>query len=142
MLDMKTKILKWDLRIQVVLDAFNLLLFAMPYGWVVVGCFQPFFGCYHLLSSIVQLAANHKSTAFRAWRKRHLLLQIAYPLAGLALYFLITLNHINLPDNSIAFNVLLAILGMVIPQLTFYANTWLCYRELQFLENREFFILK
>ncbi|HLP52816.1 MAG TPA: hypothetical protein VK154_18135 [Chitinophagales bacterium] len=129
---MKTSILKYDYYIQLLLLIADVaaLLFAwyVPYLLLI---FQLIIGLYQLCSSALHLFLQHKSIGFYEWRIKHF--------AGSVLYlaFLILLGCYG------AYNAFLVIATViVIPQAILFAYIMLCKRELDFIEEREFHILK
>ena len=131
---MKTMILKWDYRIQLILGLFNLAGFvAFWYLAYIVLFFQAILGLYQLTSNGVHLLLQHKSLGFTDWRKVHFFGSIIYA-ALLTPLLLWGINSFN--------SFLFALLLLIIPQAILYGYIFLCKRELDFLEQREFHILK
>ena len=132
---MKTKILKWDVDIQLFLVAINTVLLSLSlflrdfaYAFLLLQFVE---GAYQLMSSGINLLLNHKSLGFAELRRLHFFGSIAY---------LVVLFGVVTIDLS---NALLAIaLFIIVPQIIFYCYFLLCRRELQFLINREFHILR
>ena len=129
---MKTSILKWDLRIQLGLALIDLLALAIAIE-------EPFFlmlaqlliGGYQLCSSVTHIFLQHKSIGFTQWRIRHFFGSLLY------LAFLIVLANTGYIANA-GFIVLVIIL----PQAILFAYVTLFKKELDFIEEREFHILK
>ncbi len=132
---MKTKFLNWDVNIQGVLVAANslmlLLTLAVPDFVMLLLLLQFITGAYQLTSSGIHLAMGHKSIGFIGYRQLHFMGSVLYMIA----LYLITKTGIN---NT----AVLVVLFAVIPQTIFYAYFFLCLRELHFLQNREFHILR
>ena len=132
---MKTKILKWDVDIQIFLVAVNtmllsLSLFLRDFAFLFL-LLQFIEGAYQLTSSGVNLLLNHKSLGFAELRRLHFFGSIAY---------LVILFGVVTIDVS---NALIAIsMFILVPQIVFYSYFLLCRRELRFLTNREFHILR
>lgn len=129
---MKTSILKWDLRIQLVLVLIDLLALAIAIE-------EPFFlmmaqlliGLYQLCSSATHIFLQHKSIGFTQWRIRHFFGSLLY------LVFLVVMGNAGYIGNA-GFIALV----IVVPQIILFANVLLCKKELDFIEEREFHILK
>ena len=132
---MKTKFLNWDVNIQWFLVAVNsllLLLTLLVHDFVMLLLLLQFFiGSYQLTSSGIHLAMSHKSIGFIGYRQLHFFSSVVY----LVILSLITKTGIN--DTAI-----LVCLFVVIPQVILYAYFFLCVKELHFLQNREFHILR
>jgi hypothetical protein len=131
---MKTTILKWDYRLQLVLGIINLLGFvAFWYAAYIVLFFEVFIGAYQLISNGTNILLQHKSIGFTEWRKAHLICAILYVafLIPMALYGI---------DSFDTF--LFAVLFLIMPQTFLYSYIVLCKKELDFIEQREFHILK
>jgi hypothetical protein len=129
---MKTNILKWDYRLLLVLSSINA---AAMLSCFYIGYFSLFIEAivvgYQFVSNGLHLFLNHKSIGFKNLRVYYLTITIVYALLiAVAIYY-------N-PFNRVLFVVAL----MLIPQLLTSAYTWLCKKELNFLERREFHILK
>ncbi|MCW5908178.1 MAG: hypothetical protein KIS94_09985 [Chitinophagales bacterium] len=129
---MKTTVLKWDYRIQVVLGLVNLacvvVYWQIPYLLLFM---QVVIGAYQLISSLLHLCMQHKSVGFVGWRMGHFFGSLAYLLF---LGWLVWLNALN--------TVVFISCFMIIPQVVIYTYILLCKKELNYLLHREFFILK
>lgn len=129
---MKTSILKWDLRIQIGLSLIDLLA-------LVIAIEEPIFlmlaqlliGLYQLCSSATHIFLQHKSIGFTQWRIRHFSGSLLY------LVFLFVMGNVVFIGN-IGFTVLV----IIVPQAILFAYILLCKNELDFIEEREFHILK
>ena len=133
---MKTKILNWDVNIQWVLIGLNLLILCLllwsPYFIGVLLYAEVVLGIYQLTSGGVNLALNHKSAGFRSLRQWHL---------GGAVIFMLVIEHLNKSGGTDNMFIDLAFM-VVVPQVVFHAYFILCRKELHYLQNREFFILR
>ncbi|HLP19882.1 MAG TPA: hypothetical protein VK174_06250 [Chitinophagales bacterium] len=129
---MKTTILKYDYHLQLLLlvadGAVLIFIWYIPYMLLL---FQLIIGFYQLCSSALHLFLQHKSIGFYQWRIKHFFGSVLY------LTFLILLTY-NGPYNAFLFIATV----IVIPQAILFAYTLLCKRELNFIEEREFHILK
>ena len=132
---MKTKILNWDVNIQGFLVAANtlmlLLTLVVPDFVMLLLLLQFITGAYQLTSSGINLAMAHKSIGFISYRQLHFMGSVVY----LIILFLMAKTCIN---NT----AILICLFAAIPQAIFYAYFFLCVKELHFLQNREFHILR
>ena len=132
---MKTKILKWDVVFQEVLIAGNILsimlgCFVMKGFFMYILVIQFIGGVAQLTGSGIHLHLQHKSIGFAFWRRLHFYGSLIY----LAILFLFSGKH---NDGMVWF-----IMFFLIPQIIFYAYFILCFKELRFLKNREFHILR
>ena len=130
---MKTKILKWDLIVQMALLAINCLLlltiiFAPTFLYFLLP-WQVLVGFYQLISSGLFLRFWYKSAAYRKFRLIHFWGSLVY------------LCLLDLACTYMNYEVLLWGMAFIIPQCVFYAYFALCYFELKQLKNREFHIL-
>ena len=129
---MKTTILKWDHRLQLILGLGNLIL--IPVAWAIPYFFlaaEIIIAPYQLLSNGTHLLLQHKSLGFAHWRVLHFW--------GLLTYILF-LGVLIFADAI--YPAVFIICFMIIPQLFLYSYIWLCKQELQWLERNEFHILK
>ncbi len=129
---MKTNILKWDYYLQLGLGALNLagLLFYWHTIYVLLAL-QAIIGLYQLCSNSLHIFLEHKSVGYFQWRQRHLSGSAGY------VFLLLTMGNL-IPFNSFWFFLLV----VTIPQLVIYSYVLLCKKELDFIEHREFHILK
>lgn len=131
---MKTGILKWDVFIQAFLLVINTAVLAgfiyeaanpKPEGglfFILLLWLETIIGVYQLISNGLHLLLNHRSIGFVFWRLLITGVVIIY-------WTVLTLTQPT-------------IFLLVVHQVLMYAYAYLCYRELEFLERREFFILK
>ncbi|MFM2306914.1 MAG: hypothetical protein RLZZ367_1583 [Bacteroidota bacterium] len=129
---MKTSILKWDLRVQIGMVVINLLAVATtlvePTLLLIV---QFLIGTYQLCSSALHIFLKHKSIGFTQWRVRHLFGSLLY------LVFLAAFGSTDFMGAA-GF----VILVIIVPQIILFAYVGLCKKELEFIQEREFHILK
>ena len=92
---------------------------------------QIFINLYHFFTNMVHLNANHRSVGFAQYRSYYQTLSLVYVPVG----FILTLAFLG----SLAFFI---ITWLIIPQIVLHAYIYLCKKELDFIEQREFHILK
>jgi len=142
---MKTSILKWDVRIQVILliltaaVLLEVIFTGIIHGWASAGYgalaiiyIQLIFAPLQIAGNAIHLGLKHKSIGYRT---RRLVYLFAYPVyIGLLLCF-----HDWLSRNTSG--AVLELLWLVIPVTISCTYFLFCRSELRFLQNREFFIL-
>ena len=133
---MKTKILKWDVVLQSLMIPFNLIFTLVPSFWFFLLLLQFFEGIYQLISSGINLSMGHKSIGYKQYRQLHFIGSIAY------IAFLCLLIEAGSFMEGLIFKIAMLVFFVIIPQAISYAYFWLCKKELVYLQNREFFILK
>jgi hypothetical protein len=132
---MSTQILKYDVGFQKFLIGLNLLFLilglAVNKGFFLYILGMQFIGgAAQLTGSGMHLMLQHKSIGFSFWRKVHFTGSVIY----MVLLGLLTKTDV---DGALWFIAVFAI-----PQCIFYAYFFLCFKELKFLENREFHMLR
>lgn len=134
---MKTTILKYDYYIQLALGVIDIVSMVccwfIPY--VIIGV-QLLIGFYQLCSSGTHLLLQHKSIGFTQWRMKHFFGSLIYLVA---LYFTAYSGAFN---GGMLNSGLFIIAVVIVPQAVLFAYIILCKRELDFIEEREFHILK
>ncbi len=129
---MKTSILKWDLHLQLALAVIDFMALSFSaYAIHILLLAQFFIGAYQLCSSGVHLLLQHKSIGFFQWRVKHFWGSLVY------LIFLIALVYGNEHNEILWFTGVI-----LVPQAILFAYILLCKKELDFIEEREFHILK
>ncbi len=132
---MKTKILKWDVMFQEFMIAANILFVVLAFlitkGFFFYILIMQFIGgAAQLTGSGIHLRLQHKSLGFAFWRRLHFYGSLIY----LATVFILFSKY---NDGMVWF-----IMFFLIPQVIFYAYFFLCFKELRFLQSREFHILR
>lgn len=129
---MKTTILKYDYYVQLALVVVSVVstiaFWSVP---VVIAGIQFVIGFYLLCSSFAHILMEHKSIGFFQWRVRHFFGSLAYLILLIAMAF-----------GGLINGVTCIWMVVVVPQIVLVAYTVLCKKELEFIEEREFHILK
>lgn len=133
---------KADLYIQYFLVAINfgLGIFSLttPAGVLLMLTFQIVINLYHFFTNFAHLEANHKSIGYTKYRLfYHRLTLIYVPTAALITYAIIDLGI----EHTLSIATLLLI-WLIIPQIVMHAYVYLSTKEANFIEQREFHILK
>ena len=129
---MKTTALKWDVRIQLVLAVIDIAMLALSlYSAYFLLMAQLLIGTYQLCTNAIHIFLQHKSIGFIQWRVRHLF--------GSLLYLVLLAVLANTGYMNTAGFVVLVV---IVPQAILFAYVTLCKKELDYIEEREFHILK
>lgn len=130
-----------DLYFQYALITANIIItmlgVAMPPFFLLLAIVQLFINSYHFVTNLIHLYAKHRSIGFAIYRQQYFWLTIIYvPIASLLTWLLIETNVDTL------LMIFAIIVWLIIPQIVLYTYTYLCYSELNFIEQNEFHILK
>ena len=136
---MKTNLLKWDTRIQLLFAAVTALFFVYPPMWGYLLLLQMFLGAYEIFSNSIHLLLNHRSLGFRQERFVLLAASLVCVLAMLGALVLLFQSDADTSRLLPSLNLFELILLPLVLQGAYFL---LCKRELNFLQTREFFILK
>lgn len=141
---MKTaEFLRIDLAIQYTLAGVNLLLIiagfidAQFWSWMLFN--QIFLNIYHFITNSLHLKAQHRSVGFSYDRKRYMNLCLAYVPIGCVITILLVYLWLLLPLLCAG---MLFVMWFVIPQIVLHRYIYLCKKEVDFIEQNEFHILK
>ena len=129
-----TEILKWDVDLQKILVVINVV--ALLGMLVDGGLFYVWFyslaisGTLQIISNVVHLLLAHKSIGYASLRLWHFWCSLLYIFFFVAIF------------NALGADVLRWVTMIIIPETVFFAYFTLCSHELNYLQHREFHILR
>ena len=105
--------------------------------FVLVVMFQACINIYHFITNFIHISVEHKSLGFTKYRHGYTLLTLIYVPVGMFISYFIVFF---LKEPYIwAFYT---IVWLIIPQVVLHLYIYLCKKEVEFIEQNEFHILK
>jgi hypothetical protein len=100
--------------------------------------FQMFINLYHFFTNSAHLYAKHRSIVFTKLRDFYSTLSLIY--VPSAIFISVAVAKIFSKTDHMG--ILLLIIWLFIPQIVMHAYIYMCKREIDYLTQREFFIIK